>query len=158
MPTGRCSRDRQRDRHRLADGRERDRLLLRAAALQAPRLPGRHPPHQEETARAVTALRAGGFAERELRVYTGPQILTDHQLHAARQGPTHRVVRAATNDQETLDLYFGHARDGRLALWVYVVDDAAAGRAIRYLADCATLHIRHYGLRQSDFYLARPTS
>jgi hypothetical protein len=52
-------------------------------------------------------LRAGGFAERELRVYTGQQILTDHQVYAARQGPTHRVVRAATNDQETLDLYFG---------------------------------------------------
>jgi hypothetical protein len=116
-------------------------------------------PDPEEAATAVAALRAGGFAERELRVYTGQQILTDHQVYAARQGPTHRVVRAATNDQETLDLYFGHARDGRLALWVHVVDDAAAGRAIRYLADCQTLHIRHYGhQRQSDFYLSRPTS
>jgi hypothetical protein len=134
---------------------QHERLLLRAAALQAPRLPGRRPPDQEETARAVTGLRAGGFAERELRVYTGPQILTDHQLYAARQGLAHR---AATNDQETLNPYFGPAGDGRLALWVYVVDDAAAGRAIRYLADCATLHIRHYGHRQSDFYLARPTS
>ena len=115
-------------------------------------------PDPEETAKAVAVLRAGGFAERELRVYTGQQILTDHHVYAARQGPTHRIVRAATNDQETLDLYFGHARDGRLALWLYVVDDAAAGRAIRYLADCQILPICHYGQRQSDFYLARPTS
>jgi hypothetical protein len=70
---------------------------------------------------------------------------------ALRRGPI-------ANDQETLDLYFGHARDGRLALWLYVVDDAAAGRAIRHLADCQILPIRHYGQRQSDFYLARPRS
>jgi hypothetical protein len=115
-------------------------------------------PDPEEATKAVAALRAGGFAERELRVYTGEQILADHQLYAARQGPIHRVVRAATNDQETLDLYFGHARDGRPALWVYVIDDEAAGRAIRYLSDCRTLHIRHYGHKQSDFYMSRPTS
>jgi hypothetical protein len=68
-------------------------------------------------------------------------------------------VRASTNDQETIDLYFGHARDGRVAVWVYTVDDAAADRAIRYLSGCQTLHIRHYGHhKQSDFYLSRPTS
>jgi hypothetical protein len=116
-------------------------------------------PDPEEAARAVAALRAGGFAERELRVYTGQQILEDHQVYAARQGQTHRVVRAATNDRETLDLYFGHARDGRPALWVYVVDDAAAGRAIRSLSDSSCLHIRHYGRhKRSDFILSRPTS
>jgi hypothetical protein len=116
-------------------------------------------PDQEETAKAAAALHACGFAEREMRVYTGEQILADHEIYAARQGPMHRVVRAATNDQETLDLYFGHARDGRLALWVYVVDDDAAGRAIRYLADYQTLHLRHYGHhKQRDFYLSRPSS
>jgi hypothetical protein len=116
-------------------------------------------PDPEEAAKAVAALRACGFAEGEMRVYTGQQILADHEIYAARQGPMHRAVRAATNDQETIDLYFGHARDGRLALWVYVVDDAAAGRAIGYLADCQTLHLRHYGHHeQSDFYLSRPSS
>jgi hypothetical protein len=71
----------------------------------------------------------------------------------------HRVVRAATNDQETVDLYFGHARDARLALWVYVVDDAAADRAIHYLSGCHALHIRHYcHHKQSDFYMHRPSS
>jgi len=116
-------------------------------------------PDPDEVERAVAELRAGGFAERELRVYSGQQILADHQTYAAQQDPLHRVVRAATNDRETVDLYFGHARDGRLALWVYVVDDAAADRAIRYLSGCQALHIRHYGHRkQRDFYLRRPTS
>jgi hypothetical protein len=33
-----------------------------------------------------------------------------------------------------------------------------ANRAIRGLAGCATLHIRHYGhRRQSDFFLRRPS-
>jgi hypothetical protein len=42
---------------------------------------------------------------------------------------------------------------------LYVVDDAAAGRAIRYLADCQIPHIRHYGHhRQRDFHLSRPSS
>jgi hypothetical protein len=113
----------------------------------------------EEAEKAVRALRKGGFGERELRVYTGQQTLQDHQRYAALQNAAHRIVRAATNDPETLDLYFGHARDGRLALWVHVADDEAADRAIRYLADCRTLHIRHYGhQKQSDFYLERPTT
>ena len=116
-------------------------------------------PDAGEAEKAEAALQGGGFAVRELRLYTGQQILTDHQTYATQQDLTHRVVRAATNDQETVDLYFGHARDGRLALWIYVVDDAAADRAIRYLSGCQALHIRHYGHhKQSDFYLSRPTS
>jgi hypothetical protein len=113
----------------------------------------------EEAEKAVRALEKGGFGEREVRVYTCRQTLQAHQRYAAQQSAVHRVVRAATNDRETLDLYFGHARNGRLALWVHVTDDEAADRAIRYLADCRALHIRHYGHRkQSDFYLERPTA
>jgi hypothetical protein len=38
-------------------------------------------------------------------------------------------------------------------------EDDEANRAIRNLAGCRSLHIRHYGhCRQSDFYLQRPTS
>jgi hypothetical protein len=68
-------------------------------------------------------------------------------------------VAALTDDPETIELYYGHARNGCVALWVHVTDDDEANRAIRRLAGCATLHIRHYGhRRQSDFYLQRPTS
>jgi len=113
----------------------------------------------DEATRAVSALRAAGFADRELRVYTSEQILADSALYLAQRSVTRRVVGALTDDQETIDLYFGHARDGRSALWVHVADDDGADRAIRGLAGCATLHVRHYGHReQSDFYLERPSS
>jgi hypothetical protein len=59
----------------------------------------------------------------------------------------------------TIDLYYGHARDDPAALWVHVVDDFEAERAVRGLADSAALPIRRYGHgRHSDFHLQRPTA
>jgi hypothetical protein len=111
-----------------------------------------------ETERAATALRGAGFADRKLRIFTSEQILEDYARYTAQKSVARRVVTAVTDDQETLDLYHGHARDGRCALWVHVVDDDEAGRAMRVLVDFPTLHLRHYGhRRQSDFYLHRPT-
>jgi len=112
----------------------------------------------DEAERAAGALRGAGFAERKLRIFTSRQILDDYARYAAQKSLPRRVVTAVTDDQETLDLYHGHARDGRAALWVHVVDDDEADRAIRGLSDFPALHIRHYGARrQSDFYLRRPT-
>jgi hypothetical protein len=113
----------------------------------------------EEAERAAAALRDAGFADRELRIFTGRQILDDHARYTAQRSLPRRVVAALTDDQATIDLYHGHARDGRCALWVHVADDDEAARAIRGLAGCATLHVRHYGRRsQSDFALQRPTA
>jgi hypothetical protein len=112
-----------------------------------------------EAEQAAAALRTAGFADRELRVFTGEQILADHARYLAEMGLTRRVTAAVTDDRETLALYHGHARDGRAALWVHVTDDNEANRAIRGLSGCRTLHIRHYGRhRRSDFVLQRPTS
>jgi hypothetical protein len=112
----------------------------------------------DEAERAALALHDAGFAERELRVFTGRQMIDDYTRYTEQQGLARRVVAALTDDQATIDLYFGHARDGRAALWVHVSDDDA-DRAIRALADHATLHIRHYGHRgQSDFSLQHPDS
>jgi hypothetical protein len=112
----------------------------------------------DEAERAATALRAAGFTDRKLRTFTGQQMLDDYERYTAQQSLARRVVAALTDDQETIDLYYGHARDGRAALWVHVIDDDEAARAVRGLAGSATLHIRHYGHReQSDFYLHRPT-
>jgi hypothetical protein len=59
----------------------------------------------------------------------------------------------------TSDLYYLHARDGRSALWVHVVDDDESDRAIRGLSGSGTLHIRHYRRHgQSDIYLQRATN
>jgi hypothetical protein len=112
----------------------------------------------DEAERAAAALRAVGFLDRELRIFTGQQIVDDHIRYTEQKSLLRRAVTAFTDDPATLDLYHGHARDGRAALWVRVIDDDGADRAIRGLAGCSTLHIRHYGhRRQSDFYLHRPT-
>jgi hypothetical protein len=114
-------------------------------------------PDPAEAERAATALRAAGFADRQLRIFTGEQILEDYQRYITQQSLTRRVAAAVTDDQETLDLYHGHARDGRAALWVHVADDDEADRAIRGLSDFSALHIRHYGGRRRDFYVRRPS-
>jgi hypothetical protein len=113
----------------------------------------------DEAERAAAALRAAGFADRKLRIFTSEQILDDYARYTGQKSLPRRVVAALTDDQETLGLYLGHARDGRFALWVHVADDDEANRAIRGLSGCTTLHIRHYGhRRQSDFHLQHPTS
>jgi hypothetical protein len=116
-------------------------------------------PGADEAERAAAALRDAGFADPKLRIFTDEQILDDYARYVAQQSLPRRVVAALTDDEETLALYHGHARDGCFALWVHVTDDDEADRAIRNLAGCRTLHIRHYGhRRQSDFTLQRPTS
>ena len=112
----------------------------------------------DEAERAAESLRAAGFAGRKLRIFAPQQILDDYARYVAQKSLPRRVVTAFTDDQETLDLYHGHARDGRYALWIHVTDDDEANHAIRALADFRTLHIRHYGHhKQSDFFLQRPT-
>ena len=116
-------------------------------------------PDADAADQAAQALRDAGFADRKLRVFTSAQILEDYARYRRQPGIARSVVATLTDDQETIDLYYGHARDGRSALWVHVVDDDEANRAIRSLSGSAALHIRHYGhRRQSDFHLQRPTS
>jgi|tagenome__1003787_1003787.scaffolds.fasta_scaffold20954120_2 hypothetical protein len=111
-----------------------------------------------EAGRAAAALRAAGFADRTLRIFTGEQILADYARYTARQSKPRRAVAGVVDDPETLALYHGHARDGRAALWIHVNDDDEAERAIRGLADFPTLHLRHYGHhRQTDFALRSPS-
>jgi hypothetical protein len=99
----------------------------------------------EHAERAKATLIGAGFADVDLRINTGQQILDDWERFKAERGVAGRVVGALTNDQETRELYRGYARDGRSALWIHVPEDADAGRAVRSLADHDVLHIRHYG-------------
>jgi hypothetical protein len=99
----------------------------------------------EQAERAKATLIGAGFADADLRIYTGQQILDDWERFKAERGVAGRVVGALTDDQETIELYHGYAREGRSALWIHVPDDADADRAVRRLADHNVLHIRHYG-------------
>ena len=98
---------------------------------------------QAEQARATLA--EAGFAERDLRVYTSQQILDSWERFQTERSLGQRVAGAITDDPDTIEQYFGYARQGRAALWVHVPEEADAKRAVRALADHRVLHFRHYG-------------
>jgi len=99
----------------------------------------------DQAERAGAALADAGFAKTDLRVYTSQQILDSWERFQAERSLAQRVAGAITDDPDTIEQYFGHARQGHAALWVHVPDDADARRAVRGLADHQVLHIRHYG-------------
>jgi hypothetical protein len=108
----------------------------------------------DQAEQAKTALANAGFAERDLRVYTSQQILDSWERFQAERSLAQRVVGAVTDDPDTVELYFGSARQGHAALWVHVPEEADAKRAVRALADHQVLHIRHYGHdRQDDIHI-----
>jgi hypothetical protein len=108
----------------------------------------------DQAERARAALAEAGFADRDLRVYTSRQILDSWKRFQAERSLAQRVAGAVTDDPDTIDLYFGYAREGRSALWVHVPDEADAKRAVRALADHQVLHFRHYGHdRQDDLHI-----
>jgi hypothetical protein len=99
----------------------------------------------DQAEQAKATLVNAGFGERDLRVYTSQQMLDSWERFLAERSLAQRVVGAVTDDPDTIELYFGYAREGRAALWVHVPEEANAKRAIRGLADHQVLHIRHYG-------------
>jgi hypothetical protein len=108
----------------------------------------------DQAEQARVALADAGFAHRHLRVYSSRQILDSWERFQAERSLTQRVVGALTDDPDTIELYFGYARQGRSALWAHVPEDADAKRAVRALADHPVLHFRHYGHdRQDDIHI-----
>jgi hypothetical protein len=108
----------------------------------------------DQAEQAKTTLADAGFAERDLRVYTSQQILDSWERFRAERSLPQRVAGAITDDPDTIEQYFGYARQGHSALWVHVPEDADAKRAVRGLADHQVLHFRHYGHnRQDDIHI-----
>ena len=108
----------------------------------------------DQAEQAKATLAEAGFADRDLRVYTSPQILDSWEQFQAERSLAQRVVGAVTDDPDTIEQYFGYARQGHAALWVHVPDDADAKRAVRCLADHQVLHFRHYGHNsQQDLHI-----
>jgi hypothetical protein len=106
--------------------------------------------NSEACERARTALIDAGFVAEDLRVYTSQEILADHEVYLMARSTTRRVVGTLTDDQATIDLYFGYAREGRAALWVHVPEKHDASRAIRYLTDHHVLHYRYFSSTRED--------
>ena len=108
----------------------------------------------DQAEQAGAALAEAGFAERDLRIYTSQQILDSWERFQAERSLAQRAAGALTDDPDTIEAYFGYAREGRSALWVHAPEDADANRAVRVLADHQVLHFRYYGHgRQDDLHL-----
>ena len=109
----------------------------------------------EEAERAKTALVAQGFAGRDIKLYTGNQILDNQMEYIGRRGLTSRVVSPFIEDVEGRELYLGYARDDRCAMWVRIPDEYVVPRALRVLADYDYLHTRYYGSgQQTDYHIS----
>lgn len=109
----------------------------------------------EEAERARTALVAQGFAARDIKLYTGKQILDNQVEYIARRGLTSKVLSPFIEDVEGRELYLGYARDDRCAMWVRIPDEYEVPRALRVLADYNYLHTRYYGPgQQTDYHVS----
>jgi hypothetical protein len=109
----------------------------------------------EEALRAETALVAQGFAARDIKLYTGKQILDNQEEYVSRRRVTSKVVGPFIEDVEGRELYLGYARDDRGAMWVRIPDEGEVPKALRVLADHDYLHMRYYGSgQQIDYHLS----
>jgi hypothetical protein len=109
----------------------------------------------EEAQRAEAALVEGWFAPRDITLYTGKQILDNHEEYMGRRGVTGKVMGSVADDLEGGELHLRYAREDRCALWLRLPDEADVPKALRVLADYHYLHTRYYGAeQQTDFHVS----
>lgn len=109
----------------------------------------------EEARAAETALVARGFAPRDVKLYTGKQILDNHEEYMGRRGVASTLVGSVADDVEGRELYLAYAREDRCALWLRLPHEADVPKALRVLADHHYLHTRYYGFeQQADFHVS----
>ena len=108
----------------------------------------------EEAQRAESALVEGGFAPRDVKLYTGKKILENHEVYAERRTVAGKMAGFVVDDQEGRDLYLAYAREDRCALWLRLPDEADVPKALRLLADYDYVHTRYGSERQTDFHIS----
>jgi len=93
-----------------------------------------------------------GFAPRDVKLYTGRQILENYEVYAARRKTTDKVVGSIVDDSEGRELYLDYARQGCSAMWVRIPNEEDVPKALRVLANHDYVHTRYYGSeQQTDF-------
>ena len=63
----------------------------------------------EEGQRAEADLVSNGFAPRDVKLYTGKQILENYEVYAARRNTTDKVVGSVVDDSDGRELYLDYA-------------------------------------------------
>ena len=106
----------------------------------------------DEAERGEADLVTRGFAPRDVKLYTGGQILENYEVYAARRKTTDKVVGSIVDDSEGRELYLDYARRGRSAMWVRIPNEEDVPKALRVLANHDYVHTRYYGSeQQTDF-------
>ena len=97
-----------------------------------------------------------GFASKDIKLYTGKQILNNQEVYIGRRSVTTKLVAwIFAEDVEGRELYLAYAREDRCAMWVRILDDGRVAKALRVLADFDCLHARYYGHdEQHDFHIS----
>jgi hypothetical protein len=109
----------------------------------------------QEGRRAEAALTEAGFAPKDIKLYTGKQILDNQAVYIGRRSAITRLAAAiVAEDVEGRELYLAYAREDRCAMWVRIIDENRVAKALRVLADFECLHARYYGHdEQHDFHI-----
>ncbi len=89
----------------------------------------------EEGRRAEEAVVAAGFTQRDVKVYSGEQILKNYETYEQRRTITDKLTGPVVDDTEGRELYLEFARQGRSALWLRLPDETEVAKALRVLAD-----------------------
>jgi hypothetical protein len=109
----------------------------------------------DEAQRAEADLVTHGFSPRDVKLYTGKQILENYEVYARRRTTTDKVVGSVVDDSAGRELYLGYAREDRCAMWVRIPDEEDVPKALRVLADHEYVHTRYYGTQQeTDFIVS----
>jgi hypothetical protein len=109
-----------------------------------------------EGRRAEAALAEAGFAPKDIKLYTGRQILDNQVVYTRRRSAMTKLVAwIFAEDVEGRELYLAYAREDRCAMWVRILDEGRVAKALRVLADFDCLHARYYGHdEQHDFHIS----
>ena len=100
----------------------------------------------EEGRRAEAALARAGFSPRDIKLYTGRQILENQVEYVRRRSAITKLAAVfVAEDVEGRELYLAYAREDRCAMWVRISDEGRVAKALRVLADFDCLHTRYYG-------------
>ena len=110
----------------------------------------------EEARRAETALAQAGFSPKDIKRYTGKQILENQAEYIRRRSLITKLVATfVAEDVEGRELYLAYALEDRCAMWVRILDEGRVAKVLRVLADFDCLHARYYGhAEQHDFHIS----
>jgi hypothetical protein len=74
----------------------------------------------DEAQRAESSLVSHGFAPRDVKLYTGKQILENYEVYVGRRNVTDKVVGSVVDDSDGKKLYLAYAGEDRCAMWVRI--------------------------------------